>query len=962
MLESGNPWLRTSPLAGLGGDQRKRNRTMHRNRVAAIAVVMLGASVVTASDVTDEGHSFTSVANAPTAVGVYHRAGQVKRLYGEAFSHGASPEASAVGFLQANAQLLDADFSDLVQTRLQSVMYERADDRYKFTAIMFDQVRSGVPVFRGEVRLLVRNEPGYPLVLASNALRDLGDFEPALAQRRLDAGKGIRGARTMSAALDTFTQPELVIFAGVDDEAQAPRLGYLFIGDDSGGVIQRTSEKWLFIADAESGEIIYLENQILEIDVAGTVTGLATEGSATAECNPESATAMPYARVSIGGTVVFADVNGDFLVPNGGAGSVTVETGPRGEYFRVYHEPTGLETVESVSVDPPGPADLLLNDANVEDRRAEVNAYLHANVVRDFTLFYNPAYPAIGGQTEFSITVNEAPNSFCPGNAQYQGNNMRFCAADGSTPNTAWNSVVYHEYGHHLVAMAGSGQGQYGEGMGDTVSNVILDEPGTGLGFFGDCGTPLRTGDNSLQYPCGGGIHFCGQLLSGCVWDLRNELLATNPGTYYDIVASLTINSIVLHTGSTISPDITIDFLTLDDDDPNIFNGTPHYTEIAAAFGAHSMDAPALEIIGFDYPSGTPTLVQPGASTVVPVSVFAQTSSPISGTGMLHYSLNGGSVVSVSMNETSPNEYEAQLPLLNCDDVLAWWVSADSTSGNVTDPMDAPATTFVTEVASNELTSFEDDFQADLGWSVSDTGGLSSGTWEIGVPIDCDRADPPSDADGSGQCYLTENSAANGCDSDIDNGTTILTSPTLDATGDDVFVSYYRWYHNTYGGDPANDIFVVEVSDDDGGTWTVLEIVGPDGTEVSGGWIYKEFALGDIPGFVRNDQFRIRFAAQDINDGSVVEAGVDGVRIVVRECEDVLFCEADLTGPGGGPDGNVDALDILVMIGQWGTPCTGSCEADITGPSGVPDGNVDALDYLMLISQWGTPANCPGGP
>jgi hypothetical protein len=79
-----------------------------------------------------------------------------------------------------------------------------------------------------------------------------------------------------------------------------------------------------------------------------------------------------------------------------------------------------------------------------------------------------------------------------------------------------------------------------------------------------------------------------------------------------------------------------------------------------------------------------------------------------------------------------------------------------------------------------------------------------------------------------------------------------------------------------------------------------------------------------------------------------------------EEEERIPPCAGDIAGPAGpGPDGNVDALDFLLMISQWGSPCVGSCEADITGPGGVPDGNVDALDFLLLISQWGNPGNCP---
>jgi hypothetical protein len=70
-------------------------------------------------------------------------------------------------------------------------------------------------------------------------------------------------------------------------------------------------------------------------------------------------------------------------------------------------------------------------------------------------------------------------------------------------------------------------------------------------------------------------------------------------------------------------------------------------------------------------------------------------------------------------------------------------------------------------------------------------------------------------------------------------------------------------------------------------------------------------------------------------------------------------CLADITGPKGESDGNVDALDYLLVIAEWGTPCGGTCAADITGPAEVPDGNVDALDFLLLIAQWGSPGNCP---
>jgi hypothetical protein len=72
-----------------------------------------------------------------------------------------------------------------------------------------------------------------------------------------------------------------------------------------------------------------------------------------------------------------------------------------------------------------------------------------------------------------------------------------------------------------------------------------------------------------------------------------------------------------------------------------------------------------------------------------------------------------------------------------------------------------------------------------------------------------------------------------------------------------------------------------------------------------------------------------------------------------------LVCPADVAGPAGIPDGNVDAQDMLALIAQWGTPCSAPCTADISGTiHGVPDGSVDSIDFLLLISQWGNPGDC----
>ena len=209
--------------------------------------------------------------------------------------------------------------------------------------------------------------------------------------------------------------------------------------------------------------------------------------------------------------------------------------------------------------------------------------------------------------------------------------------------------------------------------------------------------------------------------------------------------------------------------------------------------------------------------------------------------------------------------------------------------------------------ANDILTSFEDNCETDPGWTVS--GNATDGQWTRGIPAGGgDRGDPPTDGDGSSRCWLTDNVAGN---SDVDGGTTILTSPVLDASAPDSVIEYWRWYSNDFGAAPNEDVFIVRVSDDGGASWLLLEQVGPGGPEASGGWYLVQYALSSVAGLDPTDQFRITFEASDLNNGSVVEAAIDGIRLSTIDCES---CAGDIDG-----NGTVDVEDILAAIAGFGT-------------------------------------------
>ncbi len=537
------------------------------------------------------------------SVRVSRRLSGIERLYSGPFSNGLSALESAERFRMRHAAVFDVSSAELRlidgagRSAQQPLMFDRQTGAYRMTLITYGQYRDGIPVFRSELRLVVRNEASFPLVLASSSLKDLGDFElephvfaaiadPATFADAFD--KGRRSVQETAAQLTEFGPATVTVWAGTDKlTAAAPRTAISFEAANS-FENQLVSTKKLFLTDFETGEVLYEENQLHSGDVSGNVSGWALIGVGSEFCEPELDFPMPYAEVSIPGSTTYTDIFGDYSLDTGGAPTVQVESPTRGLYFNVTK--LGGSTVLSQNVSPPAVVDFVHNLVPSPVHRAEVNAYFYANKIRDYVLDANPAYPVIGADKGFPISVNETGGGFCPGNAQYTGVGMRFCAGGGGLPNTSWSSIIYHEYGHHVVETSGSGQGQYGEGVADALSVLLLDDPRIGLGLMTNCQTVTRSADNTFMYPCADvDPHVCGNVLSGCVWDTREALAITEPLDGLQIIGDLLVNSVLLHAGSSITPAITIDFLTLDDDDADIGNGTPHSSEILSGFGAHNM-------------------------------------------------------------------------------------------------------------------------------------------------------------------------------------------------------------------------------------------------------------------------------------------------------------------------------------------------------------------------------------
>jgi choice-of-anchor B domain-containing protein len=334
------------------------------------------------------------------------------------------------------------------------------------------------------------------------------------------------------------------------------------------------------------------------------------------------------------------------------------------------------------------------------------------------------------------------------------------------------------------------------------------------------------------------------------------------------------------------------------------------------------------------YPQGVPARVAPvGGSFQVEVVLAAGSVLAPDSPRLVFNRGSGQGTESAPLVPVSGSLYRAQFPSLDCSSVVGFAVEVVLDDDQVIrDPVQG-----FREVAVNfgESVVFEDDFETDRGWVGGQPGDTAtSGVWVRVDPVGTIAQPEDDHSDPGTMCWITGNAAPGAAagTNDVDNGITTLLSPRIDMSGmSDPLLIYWRWYSNNLGGSPGSDSMPVQISNNDGQTWVQLELVN----ESLGRWVERRFPVAQ---FVTPTAFmRLRFIARDLGSGSLVEAGVDDVRVIVEDCEGSR--PADLNG-----DGRVDGVDLSILLGQWGSP--GS--ADIDG-----DGVVSAPDLTILLAQWG---------
>ncbi|MEZ5359363.1 MAG: M4 family metallopeptidase [Candidatus Zixiibacteriota bacterium] len=364
-------------------------------------------------------------------------------------------------------------------------------------------------------------------------------------------------------------------------------------------------------------------------------------------------------------------------------------------------------------------------------------------------------------------------------------------------------------------------------------------------------------------------------------------------------------------------------------------------TQVSNAWNAVGVDTPGPSFT-FDYPDGIPSIVTPVTGTSFEIIISPVLGGVlVAGSPEIHYSIDGAAYQTDALTQLTSTRYEATLPGDTCGSSYEFYITAEeSTTGEKYDT--DPSIPHTANAAVSTSSVFADDFETSTGWTVS--GDASDGQWTRGVPAGGgERGDPPTDFDGSGSCYLTDNVAGN---SDVDGGTTILTSPTFDLSGGNALIQYARWYSNDFGDAPNADEMYVYISNNNGSSWTLVETVGPV-TQASGGWYEHSFFAGDFVSPLTN-QMQVRFSVGDLGSGSVVEAGVDAFTVTQ------LFCSA----PG-------ELTIETSTLPDWTAGYPFSLQLEATGGQGTKtwtDKNGNLLGTGLTLSTDGVLSGTPNLP
>ncbi len=342
------------------------------------------------------------------------------------------------------------------------------------------------------------------------------------------------------------------------------------------------------------------------------------------------------------------------------------------------------------------------------------------------------------------------------------------------------------------------------------------------------------------------------------------------------------------------------------------------------------------EPIQFSFPQPLPELVPPSGMTIDVNLELQPGVVVVPGSERLLVTIDGVETQH-QMQQLSATSYRASVPAQACGTEGGLAFRAQEGGGEVFrhPQLGSVDVAWATGTAAGYENSLE---SGSTGWTIGGAGDTAvTGIWVL-VDPNGTTAQPEDDHTTSGtQCFVTGQGSVGGGvgEADVDTGQTTLTSPAIDATAvSSPIFSFWYAFNNSAGGNPGEDPFTVDLSGNNGSTWTNVLTT----SATTAGWVEHRVNIADV--MAPTAAMRLRFRTTDAGvGGSIVEAAIDDLSIFGFEC-DAPNVPGDVNG-----DGVVDGQDLASLLGGWGT---NFADADFNG-----DGIVDGVDLASLVANWG---------
>ncbi|MBU1947224.1 MAG: immune inhibitor A [Candidatus Eisenbacteria bacterium] len=493
-------------------------------------------------------------------------------------------EKSLDGLIQASLRLIK-DHSTLFPVASEDLVLESKAQVSNLWFLIFQQHELGLPVEGG--RLDFRWTIDGRLAMLGSDLRNIRPLNPHPTLSEDEAIARAAGAidRDPQTLIREAVYP--VIVPDGEMEQVGDRVAWRMLlrapGHEYGW--------WAVWVDAHSGELLNVRNLIHDsTPAAGSVEIYAERFQPGDIMEVFPGVNAMVALKDQGGTLIettFTDPDGSFDFGDREELDLSYFTMLAGPYCVIKNSSMDDRTPElEIPVGGTG-ADTLRWYDDGSTWPSERDAFVHLNIAHDITKAWDPGW--FGLDFPLSVYV-ENTDGIC--NGYYAGDHIVFYAPGGSCPSIGQIAdVAYHEYAHGITGTLywpEFGPADSHEGYSDYYGATITNNPKIGQGFTGP-GSYLRDIDEDLVYPddISGEPHHDGIIISGAFWDLRTDVgPATADYLYHFHRYGKPMNY----------DDALIEVLIVDDDDGNIYNGTPHFDSILTAFRAHGIGDTSIRI------------------------------------------------------------------------------------------------------------------------------------------------------------------------------------------------------------------------------------------------------------------------------------------------------------------------------------------------------------------------------